>query len=272
MTNNMFIRIPIITPYNRGDNLLYERKYGYRIGTILHNLELFNKASNQEKYDAFIGLYLFSIISVHMDLIAKPRGLDNARKFKNKIYIITNTIMNNPIIQELSILYLKIKLLKENNYSLEESFIHYKNMDHLLNIIDDLLIYIIHIIIYYNYNIIKDYTESNPVNDLPKIYDTIYQNLIIDLPLILSSIDDNINESFYRFDPTIEFNEFGQEIIPEHHELFYHGSIVRNFRNIYDTKVIDDIFCEHNRTIINNKCDPLKHIIDNLKEIKFFKK
>lgn len=267
-----FTTIPIITPYYRGDNLLYEIKYGYRIGKILHDLELFNNASNQEKIDAFFGLYLFSIISVHMDLIAKPRGLDNARKFKNKIYIITNTIIHNPIIQELGILYLKIKLLKENNYSFGESFIHYKNMDNLLNIIDDLLVYLIHMILSFNYTIIKEYIESPVIDELPKIYDTVNPNLIIHLPLILSLIDDNINESFYIFDPIIKFNEFGQEIIPEHHDIFYNGSIVRNFRNIYDIKKVDNIFCEHNYKVINNKDYPLKHIIsiiENIKKIEF---
>jgi hypothetical protein len=77
-----FSRTPIITPYYHGDNYLYKIKYGYSIGKILHDLDLFKKALLQEKYDAFIGLYLFSIISVHIDLIVKPRGLENARLFK----------------------------------------------------------------------------------------------------------------------------------------------------------------------------------------------
>jgi hypothetical protein len=256
MSNNTFTRIPIITPYYRGDNLLYKKKYGYLIGTILHDLELFNKASNQEKHDAFSGLYLFSIISVHMDLITIPRGLKNARNLKNKIYIITNIINQNPIIQELGILYLEIKLLKENNYKLENNFNHYKNLDNLLNILDDTLIYIIHIILSYNYIIIKEYIHSYNINDLP--------NIIIDLSLILSKIDKDINNSFYQFDPIINFNEYGCEIIPEHHELFYEGSIVRNFRNITQTKN-----CDYNFKVINNK--HIIEIIDNIKAIKFKK-
>jgi len=275
MSNLTFTRIPVITPYYRGDNILYKRKYGYPIGTILHDLELFNKAPIQEKCDAFIGIYLFSIISVHMDLIAKPRGLDNARKFKNKIYIITNTLIHNSIIQELGVLYLEIKLLKEYNYSLEDNYIHYKNLDNLLNIIDDTLIYIIHIIISYNYKMIKEYIEDYDVISLPKIYENIHSNLVMDLSLILSKIDDNINNSFYRFDPTITFNDFGREIIPEHHELFYnYESVVRNFRDIYEIKSIDRKFCEHNYQVISNKDEPLKHIINiicNIKDIKYKK-
>lgn len=273
MSNTTFTKIPVITPYNRGDNLLYRTKYGYPIGTILHNLELFNNAPLQEKYDAFIGIYLFSIISVHMDLIAKPKGLNNAKTFKNKIYIITNTIGHNPIIQELSLLYLKIKLLKENNYSLEDNYSYYKSLDNILNILDDNLIYFIHMILSYNYKVIKDYCTNNIIYDLPKMYETIYPNLVIDLSLILSKIDDNINESFYRFDPKIEFNEYGHEIIPEHHEIFYE-STVRNFRNFDEIKEIDNIFCEHNRLVIYNKNNPLDHImiiIHNFKEIKFKK-
>ena len=46
-----------------------------------------------------------------------------------------------------------------------------------------------------------------------------------------------IDDIFYMLDPIIEFNEYGREIIPEHNEIFYGSrSIVRNFRNITDTK------------------------------------
>ena len=95
------------------------------------------------------------------------------------------------------------------------------------------------------------------------MYDTINPNLITDLSLILSKINDNINDSFYRFDPIIKFNENGYEIIPEHFGIFYgDDSIVRNFRNIDEIKEIDSMFCEYN----------LKHtinIIDDIKKIKF---
>ena len=250
-----FSRIPIITPYNRGDNVLYLNKYGKSIGTILHDLVLFNKSTEQEKMDAFIGLYLFSIISVHMDLIGYPRGLDNAKKFKNKIYIITNTIMHNPIIQKLGLLYLEIKLLKENNYIV-------KNMDQILNILDDAIIYAVHIILSFNYTKITDYIQSYPINKLPIIYETIYPELNIDLLFIFDKInDDIIYKSFYSFDPIIEFNEYGQEIIPEHSDIFYGPySIVRNFRKIKEIKPINNIF----KYV---KLDPLK-CIDEIEVIK----
>jgi hypothetical protein len=200
-----FSRIPVITPYNRGDNLLYLKKYGRSIGTILHDLDLFKKSSEQEKIDAFIGLYLFSIVSVHMDLMGEPCGLENAKKFKNKIYIITNTIMHNPIIQKLGLLYLEIKLLIENDY---------KNMDQILNLLDDTLIFVIHVIVSFNYTKIKEFIQSYPINELPIIYETIYPELNIDLLLILSKINnDIIYNSFYRFDPFIEFNEYGKQTI-----------------------------------------------------------
>ena len=253
-----FSKIPVITPYYRGDNVLYSNKYGKSIGIILHDLELFNKTSEQEKIDAFNGLYLFSIISVHMDLMGLPRGLNNPMKFKNKIYIITNTIIHNPIIQKLGLLYLEIKLLKENNYIVDNCI--YKNMDQILNKLDDTLIFLIHIIISFNYTKIIEFIESNPIEKIPIMYETIYPKLNIDLSLILSKInDDIIYTSFYSFDPIIEFNEYGREIIPEHHELFYGPySIVRNFRRINETKPINSTF---------SKVDPLK-CIDEIEIIK----
>jgi hypothetical protein len=159
--------------------------------------------------------------------------------------------MQNSILQKLGLLYLEIKLLKENNYIVENS--KYKNMDQILNILDDNLIFIIHIILSFNYIKIIDFIQSNPIYNLPIIYETIYPEINIDLLLILDKINnENINNVFYRFDPIIEFNEYGQEIIPEHHELFYgHHSIIRNFRKINDTKPIEPTFL---------KLDPLRCI------------
>jgi len=253
-----FSRIPIITAYNRGDNILYSRKYNKAIGVILHDLELFNKSSNQEKIDAFIGIYLFSIISVHMDLLGEPKGLDNAKKFKNKIYIITNTIMHNTTLQKLGLLYLEIKILKENNYIVENC--EYKNMDQILNYLDDNIIFVIHMILSFNYTKIRDFIKGPQIENIPTIYDIIYPELIIDLLFILSKINkETIHESFYSFDPIIEFNEYGREIIPEHHDIFYGAySIVRNFRKIYDIKPIESTFLT---------LDPFK-CIDEVKRIK----
>jgi hypothetical protein len=187
---------------------------------------------------------------------------------KNKIYIITNTIMHNPIIQKLGVLYLEIKLLKESEIKFDEKYSEYKSFDHMMNVLDDALIYLIHIILSYNYETIKIYLESYHVYDLPKIYETINPNLVIDLSLILSKINDNINNSFYRFDPKIEFNEYGCEIIPEHSEIFYaNGTIVRNFRKFNEIKEIDNIFDYHNYNIILNKNDPLKHITEMIENI-----
>ena len=260
----MFSRIPVIMPHFRGDNVLYKNKYGYHIGTILHNIELFNQTPLQEKYDAFTGLYLFSIISVHLDLIEKPK-IHNAINFKNKIYIITNTIIHNPIIQKLGVLYLEIKLLKESNVEFNEKYNQYKNYDYFLNILDDIIVYLIHIILSYNYKIIKDYIKSYNIYEIPKLYDTINLELEIDLVFILSKINDNMNDNFYCFDPVIEFNEFGREIIPEHHEIFYgYNSIIRNFRKFNEIKEIDKNLSEHTIKIISNQHDPLKHIKDYL--------
>lgn len=259
-----FSRIPVITPHYRGDNQLYKNKYGCLVGTILHDLGLFNKASYQEKIDAFIGVYLFSIVSVHMDLIGQPKGLDNAKKFKNKIYVITNTIMHNELVQKIGVLYLEIKLLKEYKYVPENSD---KTMDQILNILDDTLIYIIHMILSFNYLKITDYIESFTTEKFPIIYDTINPDLNIDISSILSKIDEKINESFYCFDPVIEFNEYGMEIIPVFHDIFYGCySIVRNFRNIFEIKPVDSSFSKY-----NSKQDPLKYINEIIEEIKFIK-
>jgi hypothetical protein len=197
-----------------------------------------------------------------------PRGLDNARLLKNKIYIITNTIMHNSIIQKLGVLYLEIKLLKESEIKFDQENSEYKSFDHIMNVLDDALIYLIHMILSYNYETMRKYLESCHEYDLPKIYDTINPNLVIDLSLILSKINDNINESFYMFDPKIEFNKYGREIIPEHYEIFYsHGSIVRNFRKFNEIKEIDNKFCCHNYTVLLNKKDPLKNITDMIDDI-----
>jgi hypothetical protein len=269
MSNITFSRIPVITPYFRGDNILYKKKYNYSIGTILHNINLFKKKSDEEKYDAFMGLYLFSIISVHIDIIARPRGLKNAQNLKNKMYIIANTIIHNPIIQKLGIIYLEIKIVKESGMKFDqEKYNEYRNYDHFMNVLDDLLIYLIHIILSYNYKIIKEYIQSPQIYETPKMYETIYPNLIIDLSLILSKIDDNINELFYRFDPDIKFNEFGYEIIPEHSEIFYADkTIVRNFRNYHEIKEIDQSFSSHNQVVLLNKDEPLKHIMNIIENI-----
>lgn len=259
-----FSSIPVITPYYRGDNLLYKNKYGYLVGTILHDLELFNKAPYQEKVDAFIGVYLFSIVSVHMDLLGQPTGLDNAKKFKNKIYVITNTIMHNELLQKIGVLYLEIKLLKEYKYVPDNSD---KSMDQILNILDDILIYIIHMILSFNYLKITDYIQSYTIEKLPTLYETINPDLEIDVSFILSKINEKINESFYCLDPTIQFNEYGMEIIPVFHDLFYGSySIVRNFRNVYETKSVSSSFSKYN---LNP--DPLKYIVEIIEEIGLIK-
>lgn len=259
-----FFNIPVIAPYYRGDNLLYKNKYGYLIGTILHDLELFKKASYQEKIDAFIGVYLFSIVSVHMDLLGQPKGLNNAKIFKNKIYVITNTIMHNELLQKIGVLYLEIKLLKEYKYTPENSD---KNMDQILNILDDTLIYIIHIILSFNYLKIRDYIESFTTEKFPIIYETINSDLDIDISSILSKIDEKINESFYCLDPIIEFNEYGMEIIPVFHDLFYgSNSIVRNFRNVFEIKKVDSSFSKYNLSQ-----EPLRYINEIIEEIELIK-
>ena len=241
-----FSKIPVIEPYNRGDNFLYKITHGRSIGIVLHNFEIFNTASDQEKINAFIGLYLFSIISVHIDILYNPRGLENAKRLKNKMYIISNTIMHNPIIQKLALLYLEIKLLKEHDYIVE-------NMDQILNVLDDTLIFSIHLILLFNYTKIIEFIHGPHINQLPIMYETIHPDLNIDLLFILSQVNDEIiTNSFYQFDPIIEFNEYGWEIIPEHYELLY-GSVVRNFRGITDTKPIN---------IKKFKQDPLKCIDD----------
>jgi hypothetical protein len=251
-----FSRIPVIEPYNRGDNFLYKITYGRSIGIVLHNLEIFRSAIDQEKINAFIGLYLFSIISVHIDILYNPRGLDNAKRLKNKMYIVSNTIMHNPIIQKLALLYLEIKLLKEHNYIVKNS--DYKNMDQILNLLDDTLIFLIHLILSFNYTKIIEFIQGPHINQLPIMYETIHPDLNIDLLFILSLVnDDIIFNSFYCFDPMIEFNEYGWEIIPEHYEILY-GSIVRNFRGITDTKPIN---------IKTFKQDPIK-CIDEIELVK----
>jgi hypothetical protein len=226
-----FSKIPIITPYYRGDNTLYREKYGYSIGTILHDLDLFKKSSDQEKYDAFAGIYLFSIISVHMDLIGFPRGLDNSNRLKIKMFNVTNLIMNNYIIQKLGIIYLHIKLLKENNHEFDT------NPDMILNLLDDISIFIIHIILSFNYMNIENYIKYNSSLELN-----------LDLEFILKNVNfKNIDELFFMFDPIIEFNEYGREIILEHHELFYgEKTIVRNFRKITDIKPNNINFSKYN--------------------------
>jgi hypothetical protein len=226
-----FLKIAIITPYYRGDNTLYREKYGYLIGTILHDLDLFKKSSDQEKYDAFAGIYLFSIISVHMDLLGFPRGLDNSNRLKIKMFHVTNLIMNNNSIQKLGIIYLHIKLLKENYHQFES------DPDITLNLLDDILIFIIHIILSFNYTNIENYIKMN-----------LKLELILDLELILKNINfKNIDELFFMFDPIIEFNEYGREIILEHHELFYgEKTIVRNFRKITDIKPNNINFSKYN--------------------------
>jgi hypothetical protein len=72
--------------------------------------------------------------------------------------------------------------------------------------------------------------------------------LNLNLSLILKNINDKIiNDSFYMFDPIIEFNEYGREIIPEHHELFYgEKTIVRDFRKITDIKPNNINFSKYN--------------------------
>jgi len=228
-----FSKIAIITPYYRGDNTVYRDKYGYSIGTILHDLDLFKKSSDQEKHDAFAGIYLFSIISVHMDLIGFPRGLDNSNRFKIKMFDVTNLIMNNDIIQKLGIIYLHIKLLKENDHKFNTN----TDPDLILNLLDDVLIFVIHIILSFNYMNIINYIKMN-----------LKLELNLDLEIILKYINfKTIDELFFMFDPIIEFNEFGREIIPEHHELFYGGkTIVRNFRKITDTKPNNINFSKYN--------------------------
>jgi hypothetical protein len=259
-----FSSIPVIAPYFFGDNLLYKDRYGYLIGTILHDLDLFNKASYQEKIDAFLGIYLFSIVSVHMDLLGQPRGLENAKKFKNKIYVITNTIMHNEILQKIGVLYLEIKLLKECKYTPINSD---KSMDQILNILDDTLIYIIHMILSFNYLVIISYIESYDIKEIPIIYETINPDLNINFSYILSKIDDKINESFYYFDPTIKFNEYGMEIIPVFHDLFYGSkSIVRNFRDVFEKKSVNYIFSKY----MSNE-DPLTYINRIIEEIEMIK-
>jgi hypothetical protein len=264
-----FYRIPVIEPFYRGDNELYLKKYGYLSGTILHDLELFEKSSDQEKHDAFIAIYLFSIISVHLDLMGKPTGLDNAKLFKNKIYIITNTIMHNDLLLELSLLYLKIKLLEENKYDINDEFkLEYKSINNILNILDEMMIYIIHMIISYNHYNIDVYINSPNIHELPKLFDTINESIVIDFDLIIKYIDNNINYYFYHFDPDIELNEFGNEIIPLHHDIFYgYYTIIRNFRKYESIKPVNITFSSYNDIVEPNKY--IRDIIVKMKLITF---
>ena len=266
-----FNRIPVIEPFYKGDNHLYLLKYGYLAGSILHDLKLFDNSPVQEKYDAFIAIYLFSIISVHMDLMGKPTGLNNAKHFKNKIYMITNTFMHNKLLQELSLLYLKIKLLNENKYNINNEFkLEYKSIDNILNILDETMIYIIHMILSYNYKIIEEFISSPTIYELPKLFDTINDKLIIDFDLISIHIDNNIYDNFYCFDPDIKFNEYGNEIIPIHHDIFYgYYSVVRNFRKYDSIKPVSITFSNYNNIIEPNKY--IKDIIEKIKIITFEK-
>jgi len=234
-----FSRILVITPYYRGDNSQYHGKYGYPIGTILHDLTLFKKSSDQEKYDAFSGIYLFSIISVHVDLLGVPRGLHNSSRMKNKMFEITKCMMKNVMIQKLGIIYLHVKLLKEVNHKFDTG----TNPDTVLNLLDDILIFVIHIILSFNYVNIFDYVK-----------DCLNLDMNIDLEFILSNVDNKmINKMFLMFDPIIEFNEYGREIIPEHNDIFYGSrSIVRNFRNVTDTKSNNIDFSKFNFEFIKN--------------------
>lgn len=232
-------RIPVITPYYRGDSSQYHAKYGYPIGTILHDLPLFKKASDQEKYDAFSGIYLFSIISVHVDLLGVPRGLHNSSRMKIKMFEITKLIMMNDVLQKLGIIYLHIKLLKEVKHKFDSD----TNPDTILNLLDDIIIFIIHIILSFNYVNIFNY-----IKDCSKL------DMTIDLDVILKTVDNKmIDKMFFMFDPIIEFNEYGREIIPEHNDIFYgSGSIVRNFRNVTDTKPNNINFSQFSFKFIEN--------------------
>lgn len=235
-----FSRIPVITPYYRGDSSQYHGKYGYPIGTILHDLTLFKKASDQEKYDAFSGIYLFSIISVHVDLLGIPRGLHNSSRMKIKMFEITNLMMTNDMIQKLGIIYLHIKLLKEVKHKFDSD----TNPDTVLNLLDDILIFVIHIILSFNYvNIYKYISDQSSKLDMN-----------INLEFILKKVDDKIiDDIFFMFDPIIEFNEYGREIIPEHNDIFYGvRSIVRNFRNIIVTKPNNINFSKFSFEFIEN--------------------
>ena len=99
---------------------------------------------------------------------------------------------------------------------------------------------------------------------------TINDKLIIDFDLISIHIDNNIYDNFYCFDPDIKFNEYGNEIIPIHHDIFYgYYSVVRNFRKYDSIKPVSITFSNYNNIIEPNKY--IKDIIEKMKIITFEK-
>ena len=303
--NIHFIQVPFIKSNTNIDNIMYKNKYQKQndANDILHNFIFFKESTEQNKIDAFIVIYLYTIVALHIDILYKPisncelpeHNKEYARTINNKIRIIANTIAHIPIIQNLSIIYLGFKLINEiyiineQKKDIKENT-KFSNMDDLVDFIDDCLLYIIHIVLSYNYTEIIKYLNSKPINEIPILYETINENIELNLECILFELIEltkytkcNLTSFlFYRFPENIYIHnikyiipdKYGNQLvidgIPQYKFKtvieekpldfdYYENNAVLDYRDYKEKFHIDTKFYNHTETIINNSDNPLKH-------------